>query len=208
MMSRAFLAVPSVILLALSSCSSSSGGTTNGGNGAACHPQAGASYPATGCGYNLGDVVDDYSWTGRLAGISSPVTTLNLHDYYNPDGSKQYRYMLITVSAFWCQACKDEAPQLAGVQTKYGPKGVFVMTDIAQKIDQSLADQGDVDAWINAYKMTTAVVTDSDFVLSAFFKPSQMPLDLIIDLKTMKIVQKAIGAALPSMTAYLDSVTG
>lgn len=192
--------------LVVTGCSSSSAG--NSGTGSApCHPTGGASYPTTGCGTNAGQLIDDYSWKGRLGGLSSPVTTLNMHDYYNPDGSKQYRYMFITVSAFWCSACKDEASHLNDVQSKYGPKGVFVVTDIAQKADQSPADPNDVDAWIKAYGLNTGVVTDPDFALSAFFKPSQMPLDLIIDLKTMTIVQKAIGGALPSITAYLDSVT-
>lgn len=203
-----FALLPLLPLLALPALGCSSTTTppaTSGGN--PCHPTGGASYPKSGCGTNKGQLIDDYSWTGRLAGISSPVTTLDLHDYYNPDGSKPGKFMFITVSAFWCQACKDEAKQLNGVLTTYGPKGVVIVTDIAQKLDKRPADATDVDTWIQTYALNTSVVTDPDFVLQTFFDPSTMPLDLIVDLKTMQIVFKTIGSALPDVTAFLDSVT-
>lgn len=191
----------------LPAAASSDDAGETGAGAAPCHPQAGALYPSNGCGVTKGALIDDYTWTGRLTGISSPVTTLTLHDYYNPDGSKPTRFMFITVSAFWCQACKDEAKQLNGLYSTYGPRGVMVVTDIAQKIDKSPTDQNDVDVWIKTFNLKTAVVNDPDFVLQVFFDPSTMPLDLIIDLKTMEIVYKATGSALPSITSFLDSVT-
>jgi len=180
----------------------------NDETGAPCTAQDDAGYPASGCGTVVGSIIDDFEWTGRLSGITSPVTTLRLHDYYNPDGSKPTKFMFITVSAFWCQACKDEAKDLNGVLTKYGGKGVMVVTDIAQKVDTSIADAGDVDVWIKTFGLQTAVVNDPGFVLQKFFNPSTMPLDLIIDLRTMRIVYKTTGAVLPSVEAFLDSVVG
>jgi hypothetical protein len=177
-------------------------GAVSGGN--PCHPQDGAPYPTTGCGFGKGLVIDDYAWTGRLAGISSPVTTLKLHDYYNPDGSKPAKYLFMTVSAFWCQACKDEAKHLNALFDKYAGR-VLVVTDIAQKVDRSITDQTDVDVWIKSFALHTAVVTDPGFVLQNFFEPSTMPLDLIIDLKTMTVVYDTTGAVLPSVESFLDS---
>jgi hypothetical protein len=174
--------------------------------GPPCHPQGGAPYPSNGCGFAEGLLMDDYAWTGRLAGITSPVTTLALHDYYNPDGSKPNKYMFITVSAFWCQACEDEAKHLNAMLDQYGPKGVIIVTDIAQKVDRSATTQTDVDAWIKSFALRTAVVSDgTDFVLQNFFNPSTMPLDLIIDLRTMQVVYEATGSVLPSVQAFLDN---
>ena len=178
-------------------------GGVSGGN--PCHPQEGAAYPTNGCGFGKGLLMDDYAWTGRLTGISSPVTTLKLHDLYNPDGSKPAKYMFITVSAFWCQACKDEAKHLNALLDKYGSR-VLIMTDIAQKVDRSITDQSDVDVWIKSFALRTAVVTDPGFVLQNFFEPSTMPLDLIVDLKTMTIVYDTTGAVLPSVESFLDSL--
>ena len=170
-----------------------------------CHPQGGAPYPTNGCGLAEGLLIDDYTWTGRLAGISSPTTTLTLHDYYNPDGTKPMKFMFITVSAYWCQACKDEAKHLNDMLDKYGPKGVMIVTDIAQKVDRAITDQGDVDVWIKSFALRTAVVTDPDFILQNFFDPSTMPLDLIVDLRTMQVVYDTTGSVLPSVQAFLDT---
>ena len=83
------------------------------------------------------------------------------------------------------------------------------MTDLAQKLDSSAADQGDVDAWVTAYNLDTTVVNDPTFQLgAAFFDPAKMPLNLLIDLKTMKILQKSTGENLPEVTAQLDKLTG
>ena len=47
-------------------------------------------------------------------------------------------------------------------------------------------------------------MNDTDFVLRNFFDRSQMPLNMIIDLKTMKIVHKMVGFTDPSFWAKLD----
>ena len=169
-----------------------------------CGLPADAGYPSNP-GFGINEVIADYTWTGRLSGISSPTTTLSLHDYYNPDCSKPLKYMFITVSAFWCQACKDEATHLNDMLAKYGPKGVIIVTDIAQRLDRSITTQTDVDAWIESFHLQTAVVTDPGFQLQAFFDPSTMPLDLIIDLRTMTVVYDTTGSVLPSVESFLDS---
>jgi thiol-disulfide isomerase/thioredoxin len=170
---------------------------------------AGTTYPTTGCGTEVGTVLANYTFTGRVNGKDSPsATTIRMSDLYDPDGKKGNKYLVINVSALWCVYCREEAKQLPALKAKYGPKGVLFMTDLAQKTDSTAADQGDVDAWIDAYALDTMVVNDPTFVLgSAFFDPAKMPLNLIVDLKTMKIVLKVIGSDLPSVTAKLDALT-
>ena len=187
-------------------CSSS---TDDGGTPTDKCKAAGTNYPTTGCGTEIGSVIANYTFTGRLKGKDTPTAaTIRLSDFYDPDGSKGNRYLVINVSALWCVYCKEEAKQLPGLKTTYGPKGVLFMTDLAQKLDSSAADQADVDAWISSFALDTTVVNDPTFVLgSAFFDPAKMPLNLIVDLKTMKIVLKVIGSDLPTVTAKLDALT-
>ena len=170
---------------------------------------AGTNYPTTGCGTEVGSVIANYTFTGRLKGKDTPTAaSIRLSDFYDPDGSKGNRFLVINVSALWCVYCKEEAKQLPALKTTYGPKGVLFMTDLAQKLDSSAADQADVDAWISSFALDTTVVNDPTFVLgSAFFDPAKMPLNLIVDLKTMKIVLKVIGSDLPTVTAKLDALT-
>jgi thiol-disulfide isomerase/thioredoxin len=209
-MNTASLLAPIALLTALSlssvACSAgddpapaSTGGDKCKGNGAA--------YPTGNCGNAVGSIIANYTFTGRPAGLDSPTQTIKFSDWYNPDGSKPAKFLVINVSALWCAYCKEEAGQIGALKDKYGPKGVVFLTDLAEKLDQSPADQGDVDAWIKTYGLTTAVVNDPDFVFGAFFEKSKMPLNMIIDLKTMTIVLKIVGSDLPSVTAKLDSLT-
>ena len=144
-----------------------------------------------------------------MKGTATPThVTFRFSDLYDPDGKKGNRYLVINVGALWCVYCKEEAKQLPALNVKYAPKGVLFMTDLAQKIDSSPADANDVDAWIATYNLDTIVVDDPTFVLgSAFFDPAKMPLNMIIDLHTMKILLKVIGSDLPTVTAKLDALT-
>ena len=170
---------------------------------------AGTKYPTTGCGTEVGSVIANYTFTGRMGGTATPThATFRLSDLYDPDGTKGNRFLVVNVSALWCVYCKEEAKQLPGLKAKYGPKGVLFMTDLAQKLDSTAADAADVDAWIGTFALDTIVTNDPTFVLgSAFFDPAKMPLNMIIDLHTMKIVLKVIGSDLPTVTAKLDELT-
>ena len=206
---RAFLAalpaLAAVAAVALAGCSSAPAPAPAGG--ADTCKANGAAYAKGPCGTDAPLPIANYAFTGRLAGIDSPITTFHLADYYNPDGAKPYKYLFVTVSAFWCGGCKEEAKQLNTMKDTYGPKGVFIMTDLAQKLDQQPSDQNDLDVWIKSYALQTAVVNDPDFALSRFFDVAQMPLNLVVDLKTMVILKKFVGADLPAVLAYLDTIT-
>ncbi len=190
-------------LASAAACSSSSGA---GSAATTCRPDGGTeSYPAeTGCGTEPGNTIADYSFQGRLAGSSSPRQTIKLSDYYDPTGAK-YSYMVVDVSAFWCSYCKQEAPELASLNTKYGPKGVVFLTVVEQDDKRAVATDADVDAWIQAYSLVTPAVSDPNQVLSAFFDPSSMPLNMIIDLHTMQILKKFTSSGLPQVQAELDT---
>jgi thiol-disulfide isomerase/thioredoxin len=192
----------------VAACSSASAGTTGttGGN-LACRPSGGTeAYPAeTGCGTEAGDIIADYSFQGRAAGATSPRGAIKLSDYYDPAGSKGLRYLVVDVSAFWCSYCKEEAPQLASLDAKYKARGVVWLTVVAQDGSRGVATDTDVDAWIKAYALVTPAVSDPGQNLTSFFDPNQMPLNMIVDLKTMKIVAKITGSGLQQVQTQLDA---
>lgn len=168
---------------------------------------AGTSYPTTGCGTTAGATLVNYSFKGRMTGIASPSQTVTMNDLYDPDGKKGNRFLYFNAAAFWCANCKEDAKQLVAMNAKYGPKGVKIMTVVMQKSDRSPADDSDVDAWINTFKLDSIVVSDPTQLLGAFFDVNTMPLNVIVDLKTMKIVKVSTGADLPGVQAQLDALT-
>jgi thiol-disulfide isomerase/thioredoxin len=199
--------IVALVLGSVAACSSSSAGGTSGFS---CRPSGGSeAYPAeTGCGTEAGEVLADYSFTGRLAGPSSAQKTIKMSDFYDPDGKKGYSYMVVNVSAFWCQFCKEEAPSFANLDAQYKSKGVVWFTVVEQDADRSPASNDRVDAWITAYNLVTPAVSDPQQVLSGFFNPDLMPLNMIVDLKTMKIVKKVTGSQLPQVQSELDARLG
>jgi len=165
-------------------------------------------YPTCGCGTGVGDVIDDYEFVGKDAskgGVSAPRQTVRLGEFFDPDGKKGNRFLVLSVSALWCVACKNEATLLPTLHAKYGPKGVIFMSDVMQSGSPKPSSDADIDAWIKTYRLDTWVVRDDLQVLASFFDPASMPLNMIVDLKTMKIVKLFIGASIEKIEAELDS---
>jgi hypothetical protein len=165
-------------------------------------------YPTCGCGTQSGNLIDDYEFQGKNAasgGVAAPKQTIRLGDFFDPDGKKGNRFLVLSVSALWCVACKNEATQLPALHAKYGSKGVVFMTDLMQSASPKPSTDTDLDLWIKSFKLDTWVVRDDLQVLASFFDPSQMPLNMIIDLKTMQMVKVFIGASLDKIESELDS---
>ena len=55
------------------------------------------------------------------------------------------------------------------------------------------ADQGDLDYWTNAYKIDYPSAIDPSYKLSALFEADAFPANLIIDTRTMRIVEVVSG---------------
>jgi thiol-disulfide isomerase/thioredoxin len=204
---RSVTAAMAMVAMGAAAMACSSGGGTPATGGATCQPNGGtAAYPSGGCGTEQGDTIANLSFSGRPQGGTSARTTIQFSDYYNPTGdTTKARYLVIDVSALWCTYCKDEAPQLATLKQKYGTSVVF-FTDLAQNEMSAPATDADVDAWITAYKLVTPIATDPMFQLGAYFDPTSMPLNMIVDLKTMKIVTKITGSGLPQVQSELDTL--
>ena len=180
-----------------------------GGSGATrpCYAE-GIDYPATLCGYDVGQVIPNFSFQGRMAGIDSPVTIVHLADFYDPRGERGLRFLLINATTLWCPYCKPELTRLPSMNADYGPRGVRFLTLLLERLDGSSAAQDDVDALIRTYSLTTTVTNDPEEVTTLFFDKSSMPLNLLVDLRTMKIVRKIVGAGAETVRATLDGALG
>ena len=200
---------PAIAVL-LSLCSSLSCGAAPAESSTSAHAclADGVRYPSQGCGYEVGSVVPNFSFQGRVAGIDSPVTTVHFADFYDPDGTKGLRYLLVNATTLWCPYCKGEMLALPGMSADYRARGVRFMTLLLERADGSVASQDDVDALIRTYALDSTVVNDPKELATLFFAKSSMPLNLIIDLRTMKIVNKIIGAGASTVRTSIDVALG
>lgn len=199
------LARPALLVAAMSGCSSApaAGNTaTDGGT------VANGSYPPAPFGTSVGQVVENGTFRGRRAGLDSPRETFDLASYYAMRSAGK-RYMILNVAAFWCSPCKEEAKELQGrIVPTYGPKGVAFLTVVLEDAARQPATDANVDTWIRTFALTYPVVNDDDGYVTQFFDKSAMPLNMIIDLQTMKLVTKVVGADLARITGDLDRLLG
>jgi thiol-disulfide isomerase/thioredoxin len=167
-------------------------------------------YPPGPYGTTVGSVVEDHTFTGRRNGANStgPYDQISLADFYAMRNQGK-KLLVLNVAAFWCAPCREEAKLLVDpIAPKYEPKGVAFLSIVLEKLDRTPTEPTDIDTWIKTYHMTFAVADDPDGYVTRFFMKDSMPLNMVIDLESMKIVSQTIGAHLEDVQAVLDAHLG
>lgn len=183
---------------------SSGSGSISGGGGM-------AAYPAGPYGTNVGSTVQNqqfegwtdpkavnYNWTNHKI--------ISFADYYDPDGSKGDKVILLNASAYWCTVCQAEYGELPSDYTnKYKAEGVVFIGTLFQDANSNAAQPTDLVNWSKAYEVDFPMLLDPTFKLGAFFTADATPMNLVIDARTMKIVGKVLGGNLPQIWQDIDN---
>lgn len=171
-------------------------------------PDTGVEYPP--CPYSneaeIGGTLPNKKFVGRMSGSESPREEIDFARLYamRKEGMK---YAVFNVAAFWCSPCKEEAKEFEAIlKPKYGPKGVVFFSVVFQNLQGKPATDRDVDTWMNTYNSTFAVVRDVDGWSGTIFNVTSMPFNMIINLETMKVEHRVVGAQLRSITDKLDQL--
>jgi len=175
-----------LLTFALAACSSSSG--TGSSSGASC------TYPAGPYGTVVGSVVDpSLHWQG-FVDDSGQAQDVSMRDYFDCDGSKGVRALLLDESATWCIDCETEAAQISPlVPAKWKSEGIAVVTLMAQDQQQNAATLDTALSWRNEYALTAgAVCADPQWTTKLWggapASGNGFPTNAVIDPRTMKIV--------------------
>lgn len=167
------------------------------------------SYPAGPYGIEKGSVVQNF----KFIGFNQPhldkngLAEIKMSDFYNPTGSDVYpeghprvgqpkpKALLIAVSAVWCGPCQYEnAEILPGEYAKYGPQGAEFLLQLADGPTQGVpAEARHLVSWTTKYKTAWPAVIDPAYKLGALFEADAYPANILIDTRTMKIVESLAG---------------
>src|ERR1019366_3667859 len=158
--------------------------------------EAGEAGPANGCVYPsgpygtaVGKVPDpSMTWQGFAPGATT-VSTVNITDFYDCDGSRGINALVVDSGAQWCVECQYYAPFVPTWMSSKGDNwtalGVRYLNLIIQ---DNASDPGTVTTaqqWRDQFKLTSIYVvadpTDS-------FPTNSLPNELLIDPRTMKVV--------------------
>lgn len=175
------------LILATAACSSASGSS----GGVATGPCA---LPAGPYGTSVGDVVDpSLTWQGYVDD-SGQTTTVRLADYFDCNGSRGVRALVIDESALWCPSCQTQAQTLAMLAPdKWKNEGVSLLVLMAQDQQENPATVDTALTWRNEFALTTgAVVADPAWTTKlwggATGAGNGFPTDIVIDPRTFRIV--------------------
>lgn len=188
---------------------SSGGGTGNvvpsGGGatvGAAAPVYQKQDYPAGPYGVGLHATLENFSFLGWHDPKSAnydvdKLEHVQLSEYYNPDGRSNVKLIWINASAVWCSVCRAEMSDINTnqVHAAFGPKGVQMLVTLFEDNDSGPAKPLDLKNWASLpqHSIDYPLVLDPGFKLGAFFTSDATPLNMLVDARTMKVLDATMG---------------
>ena len=175
----------------------------SGGGGPVLGPTSTfAAYPAGPYGTTRGATIANLSFSGWKhpdeAGYDvSKFETVRLSDFYNPDGHSDVKVLAINASAVWCSVCRAEYQDMKATQVYAASraKGVEILGALFEDVAYYPAQPQDLSNWgvSTKYDVKFPLVVDPGFKLGAYFDSDATPLNMLIDVRTMTIVQVTMG---------------
>lgn len=169
-------------------------------------------YPEGPKGTQVGTVIENFQFEGYLnarEGLGEQnQRVITLGDFYNPSGDGVYgpgalreegapkpKALFINVGAVWCAPCKEEAQTtLPESYTELNPRGMELLMVLADsEAVGSPAEFLHLDNWVTAFDVFYPSVIDPAQHLGALFDQSQYPANMIVDPRTMTIVEVVAG---------------
>jgi len=154
-------------------------------------------YPAGPYGDDPGSLAADRCFRGFGTPASSPHTASALEDislgnFYDPTGEK-YEILLVNSAAVWCSVCKSEHQTLPDHYAERAPRGLAIVSALFQNNKGAPAELSDLVTWVEAFDVPFPMVLDPDYQLGDYASAETAPLNLVVDARTMRIIDKFIG---------------
>jgi len=169
-------------------------------------------YPMGPYGVTVNKVIQNFTFPGYFttgSGVkintltSQPNLDLQTVRLATDANGKPFRYLLLDISAGWCPPCNQEAEDLGLSGTKSAlvanwlSRGGLFMTALVESYDgntHAVPVAADIETWANQHNAQSSLVYDPGQTLELEgINPSAFPTNLVIDLKTMKIVSAWYG---------------
>ncbi|MBM4354995.1 MAG: TlpA family protein disulfide reductase [Deltaproteobacteria bacterium] len=142
-------------------------------------------YPSAPYGQTTGTILKNHSFLDPAA-----EKVVKLSDLYK---SPTKKLLLINSSAGWCSACKQEAMALKGVYDTYKGDGFEIWFTLFQDYEGNPATVSFWNKWMNSMKPNYPTLLDTEFQMGDYFKVESTPMNMMVDLATMKIVYLQVG---------------
>jgi hypothetical protein len=159
-------------------------------------------YPPGPYGTGLHATLEDFAFLGWHDPVAAnydagKLEQVRLSEYYNPDGRSDVKLIWINASAVWCSVCRAEMTDIKdnGIHASFGPRGVQLIGTLFEDNKSGPAKPSDLHNWgaAPAHQIDYPLVLDPGFKLGAFFTSDATPLNMLVDAKTMKVIDATMG---------------
>jgi hypothetical protein len=166
-------------------------------------------YPEGPFGDAVGSIIRDYKFRGfaRPQDGNFAGQVISMSDFYNPTGTEMHaaesiyggkakpKALMVIIAAGWCGPCQQEAKNiLPGEYTEFGPQGAEFLTIMAEDAAYNEPNLKDIENWSTKYKAQWPSVVDGQFKFFALAAEPAFPANILIDTRTMTIVDRVAGA--------------
>lgn len=169
-------------------------------------------YPEGPFGIGKGSIIANYKFVGYVNSMvdNTKLAEIEMAEFYNPTGDGVFeegsvfpvgtpkpKALLIPVASVWCGPCNYEAANvLPGLYKDYKPMGGEFLAQLADgPTPGQAATQKSLYNWANKYDVDYPITIDPTYKLGALFEADAFPANMIIDPRTMKIVEVISGVA-------------
>ena len=138
---------------------------------------------------------------------------MSLGEFWDPDGAKDIRYILMNASAVWCTFCRQEMRDIksSGRFASYREKGVLIIGTLYEDNSGNPAKPEDLELWgsMEGHEIEFPLLLDPSFQTQSFMDYGGTPLNVLIDAKTMRIVHNQIGftGSIDTFWSTIDALT-
>ncbi|NUO49206.1 MAG: hypothetical protein HOV80_10160 [Polyangiaceae bacterium] len=180
-----------------------------------------SAYPEGPFGDSIGSIIRDYKFRGfaRPQDGNFAGQMISMSDFYNPTGTEMHAAdsvygekpkplaIMVIIAAGWCGPCQQEAKNvLPGEYTEFAPKAEFI-TIMAEDAGYNEPSLTDIENWATKYKAQWPSVVDGQFKFFALAAEPAFPANILIDAKTMTIVDRVAGAD-PAIFTKMKNLIG
>jgi hypothetical protein len=156
------------------------------------------SYVSGPYGREEGNAVKNFCFRGWRNPTAIAHTEANLEivafsDYYDPQGTKGTRLLIVNTAALWCSACQEEHKKLPAQFTDYSKRGLAIIATLFQDNRRNPATPQDLGLWADTFDTNFPLALDPDYQMGEYASAETAPLNLLIDTRNMTILKKIIG---------------
>jgi hypothetical protein len=139
--------------------------------------------------------------------VSRTLEDISLGSFYDRTGD-EHELIIVNTAALWCSVCQVEHRDLPRRYDEFAPRGLVILGALFQDERAEPADLSDLTAWVETFEVPFPMALDPAYQLGVYASAETAPLNLVIDARTMRILQKYVGDQSSLLWPYVEEELG